>query len=322
MGVDKKIAGFNRLSLQTPPTPKGGGTDSPLAEGPGTDGVSTPTKIASFPKMVTPAQLKIGLQQVLDGELKSPLSYEEFYDFLRQEHSEENIEFYKAVQEYRQLAASVDEKLLNKAERVSSSRGRRRSSSTTPSVNAAPTPSPTPAPTPAVEQPTLPESAATPASTTTTEQVEGATAPAPAATITTEQSAPVDTAPQTDTTNTTVQPSETNNTTTPSSEKPSILTTQSSLPELPTTPEFLTLKAAMDKILKIYFTEGTEKELNIPFQIRSRVVMEVKERRNYHPDVFDAAIENVTTMMRLSSFPNFYRTAVGKTGSAPGTPVM
>ncbi|KAJ3355472.1 hypothetical protein HDU83_003450 [Entophlyctis luteolus] len=60
----------------------------------------------SFPKMVTPAQLKIGLLQVLENELPSPLK---FYDFLKREHSEENIEFYNEVKKFKLFVTETPE---------------------------------------------------------------------------------------------------------------------------------------------------------------------------------------------------------------------
>ncbi|KAJ3193231.1 hypothetical protein HDU67_005204, partial [Dinochytrium kinnereticum] len=52
------------------------------------------------------------------------------------------------------------------------------------------------------------------------------------------------------------------------------------------------LKLRMAKIMEVYFTTGAEKELNIPANIRKRLMSEVKEKKNLYPDVFAPAIEN------------------------------
>ncbi|KAJ3116590.1 hypothetical protein HDU96_009249 [Phlyctochytrium bullatum] len=70
------------------------------------------------------------------------------------------------------------------------------------------------------------------------------------------------------------------------------------------------LQQRLQKILEVYFQTGADKELNIPASVRKRVLAEVKEKKNFHPDVFNAAVDNVCTMMRLSSFPNFYKKAM------------
>ncbi|KAI8847942.1 RGS domain-containing protein [Chytridium lagenaria] len=69
------------------------------------------------------------------------------------------------------------------------------------------------------------------------------------------------------------------------------------------------LQKRLNKIVEVYFTNGAEKELNIPSNIRKKLMHEIKERKNFNPEMFAPAIENVCTMMRLSSFPNFYKLA-------------
>ncbi|KAJ3016229.1 UNVERIFIED_CONTAM: hypothetical protein HDU68_012305 [Siphonaria sp. JEL0065] len=78
-------------------------------------------------------------------------------------------------------------------------------------------------------------------------------------------------------------------------------------------------KARLDKarelatdIIRKYFTSGGERELNVPSNILKPLLLEITQRQNVHPDVFKAALDNVLTMLRLSSFPNFYKQAIEK----------
>jgi hypothetical protein len=101
----------------------------------------------------------------------------------------------------------------------------------------------------------------------------------------------------------------------PSSSSPSTLNadtdtnTGASEPTNNDFPEYAQLKEQICGILDTYFTPGTQKELNVPDKIRKKLVKDVKELGLLHPDVFLDAVDNVCTMMRLSSFPNFYRAA-------------
>ncbi|ORY36428.1 hypothetical protein BCR33DRAFT_476664 [Rhizoclosmatium globosum] len=66
------------------------------------------------------------------------------------------------------------------------------------------------------------------------------------------------------------------------------------------------------EIIARFFTLGGERELNVPSNILKPLLTDVNEKQNVHPDVFKAALDNVLTMLRLSSFPNFYKQAIEK----------
>ncbi|KAI8910716.1 hypothetical protein DFJ77DRAFT_470815 [Powellomyces hirtus] len=70
------------------------------------------------------------------------------------------------------------------------------------------------------------------------------------------------------------------------------------------------LRADMERIISTYLLQDSAKEINLPDVLRKRILNEVRENNNLHPDLFKGAIENVTTMMRLSSFPNFLKQAL------------
>ncbi|KAJ3113521.1 hypothetical protein HDU96_003303 [Phlyctochytrium bullatum] len=85
--------------------------------------------------------------------------------------------------------------------------------------------------------------------------------------------------------------------------------------EIPTLPQHsdpaavAKLKEEVETILKTFLTEGSAKEVNVPAKIRRKVSQEISERKNYHPDIFRPALEHAYVMMKLSSFPNFVKTA-------------
>ncbi|KAJ3146809.1 hypothetical protein HK101_002291, partial [Irineochytrium annulatum] len=61
-------------------------------------------------------------------------------------------------------------------------------------------------------------------------------------------------------------------------------------------------------LVRTYFTEGAERELNVPARIVTKIVKDVKEKGDCRPEVFADAAESVWTTMRLSSFPHFAKT--------------
>ncbi|KAJ3225201.1 Regulator of G-protein signaling 20 [Chytriomyces hyalinus] len=71
-------------------------------------------------------------------------------------------------------------------------------------------------------------------------------------------------------------------------------------------------KASAYSIIEKFFTPGAERELNIPSHILKPIVTQVTEQNNLHPDVFRDALDTILTMVRLSSFPNFYKAAILK----------
>ncbi|TPX78524.1 hypothetical protein CcCBS67573_g00238 [Chytriomyces confervae] len=71
-------------------------------------------------------------------------------------------------------------------------------------------------------------------------------------------------------------------------------------------------KTSAFSIVEKFFTPGAERELNIPSHILKPIVANVTEQNNLHPDVFRDALDTILTMVRLSSFPNFYKAAILK----------
>jgi len=67
---------------------------------------STPTTVPPSPTKKTfgPGPGKITILSVLAGEHSSPFSFADFADFVKREHSEENLEFYQAAVRFREKA--------------------------------------------------------------------------------------------------------------------------------------------------------------------------------------------------------------------------
>ncbi|KAI9364998.1 hypothetical protein DFJ73DRAFT_357142 [Zopfochytrium polystomum] len=213
MGVDRnpRPLSLNLVSARVWIDANGAGNAGAKHRASHSAGVADAT--ADLPSLDASAQpQRVPLQKVLDDELESPLSYQDFYDFLCREHSEENLEFYMAVKEYTRLASTVPAELL-----VPSKDG-------------------------------------------------GAAAD----------------------------------------------------DGQPARPELVPLTSALDSILATFFTSDGEKELNVPAKIASHVVQAIWRDQDFRPAVFDAAVENVCTMLRLSSFPSFCRSV----GVSPLTSTM
>ncbi|KAJ3401800.1 hypothetical protein HDV05_000264 [Chytridiales sp. JEL 0842] len=73
-----------------------------------------------------------------------------------------------------------------------------------------------------------------------------------------------------------------------------------------------TLKDELDGIIAKYLTEGSMKEINIPGKVRAKLVKEIDEKRNYHPDIFRSVLEHTYITMKLSSLPNFIKYSIPK----------
>ncbi|KAI8822913.1 RGS domain-containing protein [Fimicolochytrium jonesii] len=69
------------------------------------------------------------------------------------------------------------------------------------------------------------------------------------------------------------------------------------------------LKDDIDAIVKTYLLPGSEKEVNLPALMRKKVLAEITEKKNWHPDVFKTPLEHVYTIMKTSTYPNFYKQA-------------
>ncbi|KAJ3161526.1 hypothetical protein HDU88_007331 [Geranomyces variabilis] len=70
------------------------------------------------------------------------------------------------------------------------------------------------------------------------------------------------------------------------------------------------LKEEVDKLVAVYMVPGAEKEVNVPATLRKKLMVEVNDKKNYHPDIFKPVEQHVYLMMKTSSYPNFYREAV------------
>ncbi|KAJ1539234.1 hypothetical protein HK405_013100 [Cladochytrium tenue] len=181
----------------------------------------TPSLGLTDQPQATATRKQITIQQILEDQLDSPYTYKEFYDFLCNEHSEENVEFYNTYQSYKVLAAGL-----------------------------------------------------------------------PAA----------------------------------------VLRPQSAFDALPDGCDRAlarSLRSMLERVLRDFFTQGAEFELNVPAKVVRRLLEDVAPlddqpddveledvvRRCYDPCVFDGAVEAVLTMMRLSSLPSFLKYA--KTAKPP-----
>ncbi|KAI9329752.1 hypothetical protein BDR26DRAFT_872156 [Obelidium mucronatum] len=209
--------------------------------------VMSSAKTRTFAKMVTPAQLKIGLVQVLEDQLPPPLSCKEFHDFLLQEHSEENIEFYFALRQYKNLCAAVPEELL-------------RNTLSPPLA--------------------IPEVA--------TEMLTPSPDNTDASTLTIPSTSPY-----------------------PSLKKPNILATCEETHEVLLSKHNIPqLKETLEKtIMQVFFRPNCPREVNVPSKILKPLFKAIDQDGNIHPEVFNASLDTILTMMRLSSFPNFYKMA-------------
>ncbi|ORY36430.1 hypothetical protein BCR33DRAFT_476399 [Rhizoclosmatium globosum] len=69
------------------------------------------------------------------------------------------------------------------------------------------------------------------------------------------------------------------------------------------------VKAKLEDMLKIFFNEESQYDLNVPIRLKKPFFHEINVVKNIHPDVFDGILENVLTMLKLSSFPNFMKEA-------------
>lgn len=61
--------------------------------------------------------------------------------------------------------------------------------------------------------------------------------------------------------------------------------------------ELAELKDEVEMIITLYMMPGSDKEVNLPAAIRKKVLAEVNEKKNYHPDVFKHALEHVYMMV-------------------------
>ncbi|KAJ3180871.1 hypothetical protein HDU85_003956 [Gaertneriomyces sp. JEL0708] len=70
------------------------------------------------------------------------------------------------------------------------------------------------------------------------------------------------------------------------------------------------IKEEAEMLVTLYMTPGSDKEVNLPASVRKKALLEVNEKKNYHPDVFKNVMEHVYYLMKNSTYPNFYRQSV------------
>ncbi|KAI9097355.1 RGS domain-containing protein [Phlyctochytrium arcticum] len=227
---------------------------------------------------------KIGLTSVLNDEYESPFALADFERFVKKEHSEENLEFWHAIMRYRQTAFKLFPTLpssLRTTRRVGSHNSIRSMSSVFAST-----------------------ASLTPRSNAhQTLQVNGSHS-GPGADRATlhgstegsedgfnQQSRGSDEHINNDGRNNSLQ-----RTGAPGGNggKDRVA-------------DFSQLKDEVEFITTLYMTPGSEKEVNLPAAMRKKVLVEINEKKNFHPDVFKNVLEHTYLMMKTSSYPNFYR---------------
>ncbi|KAJ3179382.1 hypothetical protein HDU87_002991 [Geranomyces variabilis] len=58
------------------------------------------------------------------------------------------------------------------------------------------------------------------------------------------------------------------------------------------------LKDEVDKLVALYVVPGAEKEVNVPATLRKKLMIEVNDKKNYHPDIFKPVEQHVYLMVR------------------------
>ncbi|KAI9099842.1 RGS domain-containing protein [Phlyctochytrium arcticum] len=225
------------------------------------------------PASAKPSTAKISVQGVLNDEFLPPFSLQDFYAFLEKEHSEENIQFYQDVQKYRTRATPIFNVLRQRTQS--------RATLSRPSADDLKR-----------SKASLRHSNESIASfrqggARTLDRAHGGSRKKSfaASMASTEDLEDEGSTPQP-------------------------LMAKGAMPSLPDLkPVLASLREELEDLINLYMTDGSDREINLPQNIRKRVVNEIREKRNYHPDIFKAALENVSTMMRLSSFPNFLKAA-------------
>jgi len=207
--------------------------------------------------------MKVHFSSVLNDDLKSPFGLADFREFVRKEHSAENLEFYERILAYRDKAHPIFPSTNLRSRLISSS-----SASMAPSMHST-----------SGLQP-LASSASTTgsqglASITETGGGDSGGGGGGGGMPATPPLSPGNGAGRED---------------------------ENKLRE--------TLLKEMETMVKTFLTVGAEKEVNLPAAVRKRIVEEVEERKNLHPDVFRSALEQTYLMMKTSSYPSFYKQAV------------
>ncbi|KAJ3123254.1 hypothetical protein HK100_011679 [Physocladia obscura] len=154
------------------------------------------------PKRLSSLEFKPTVSQVLEDQLAQPFSRKDFYDFIKNEHSEENYDFYMAVKDYQLMCEKIPEALLRNLKKCTA--------------------------------------------------------------------------------------------------------------ENENFPKIERAISAVEKLQKKFLTSGLDTELNIPSKIMKPLLEILNQRENIHPEIFNSALENVLAMIRLSSFPVFFKAALAK----------
>ncbi|KAI9206432.1 RGS domain-containing protein [Polychytrium aggregatum] len=70
---------------------------------------------------------------------------------------------------------------------------------------------------------------------------------------------------------------------------------------------FGTLRDHLERIIIRFLEPGSDREINIPAPMRKKLLYEIQDKQNFHPDIFIPALEETYKMMKTSSFPTFLK---------------
>ncbi|KAI8913719.1 hypothetical protein BC831DRAFT_489764 [Entophlyctis helioformis] len=308
----------------------------------------------------TSSQPKASIRQVIANELAPPHSFQEFLDFLKTEHCEENLEFVHDVEEYRKLALPIfptQSPLLSSTPGTPNPTTRQRRSSLKQLQDQSPSEFTLGrAHTLPARYTATPSAGPTSLSTSTTQE-SGSVADSLRTSIVEAQQANSAARQPEDSTPTPVRRSVTSrrssrsnivpfdqieeqlknklsvstasnggtSLTVPSPGGSDAVSPQSpaavySLPaDMP--PEELerkisALKTDIARLVETYIDTSAPKEINLPERTRKRILLDY-QAKNYHPDVFKAAVEHITNMLRQQPFPKFLAHVAKMNGGAP-----
>ncbi|KAJ3129761.1 hypothetical protein HK098_000130 [Nowakowskiella sp. JEL0407] len=250
---------------------------------------------------------------VMTKETQSPYSFEEFQEFLAKEHSNENIDFFLEVMAYREKAQPI---FGNTLQSIVPAKIRRRSSvnSMTASFRGMRRIS---------SQDGAPHS---PSGTTSFNQVTPLSSRPKSTLITIHGSREK----EKDDENSENKLNRTENGMSSVSSSISQLhasqvsvasnhqgivasCVQSNIPE----EMVVDLKSELDHILATFICPGSRKEINISGVLKKKLMTEIRENKNFNPEMFRDALEKVLELMRNHSFPLFCQQAHSKPKRIP-----
>ncbi|KAI9193164.1 uncharacterized protein BJ171DRAFT_588897 [Polychytrium aggregatum] len=77
------------------------------------------------------------------------------------------------------------------------------------------------------------------------------------------------------------------------------------------------IRQILEKILTLYLTPGSDKEINLAGNIRKKLMNEITTKKLPHPDAFKTSIEKVCEMWKTQSYPKFMNTADSRAPAEP-----